>query len=110
MTKFLPAIPVVAAAGLSRFKDLSPSIVSLLVFLLACLLTLAAVVGKIMRKDPQEKMLDAIFVGLFAGLLSIIVAFATDVGNLWGVFGLALVAALKGPVFIKSKMDDDDTQ
>ena len=99
-------LPALAAMGLSLFSDMPPWLITLLVVALALLLALAAVVGKIIRNDPDEKMVHALLIGLFAGALSIIVAFATEVGNLWGVASFALVASLQGPKFVKSKMEE----
>ena len=100
--------PIVAASFLHSFSDLSPLAVSLSALALVALLSLFSIVGKLVRDDPDESVKAALLIGLASGLLATVSAFAVEVANPFIILSAAMVAAYKGPVYLRKKTEDSN--
>ena len=95
--------PIVAASFLQTFSRLSPVAIAFIAVALVVVLSLFSVVGKFVRADPEERVGIALAVGLASGLLAVASAFAVEVANPFIILTTAMVAAYKGPEYLKAK-------
>lgn len=105
----LSIAPIVTASVLTSFSDLSPIMCGVMVVALVVVLGLFSIVGKIVRANPEERLISSLLVGLAAGLLAVTLAFAGEVANPFGIVGAAMIAAYSGPGFLKSKAAKKDS-
>lgn len=104
----LIVVPVTAFAGLSTFTGLSPVFISLITLILILLITLASVAGKIIRDDENEKMQNALIIGVFSGILSIIFTIAAGITNPAAAVAASLLAAVSGPKYLQKHLEKED--
>tara|TARA_R110000796_G_scaffold173868_1_gene290830 strand:+ start:19975 stop:20358 length:384 start_codon:yes stop_codon:yes gene_type:complete len=100
--------PLVVASTLNGMSDLPAPAVAGLALAAVAILALFAVVGKLIREDPAESIYQAVLIGIASGLLSIALSFAGEIANPFVTLSLAMVAAYKGPGFLKAKTKNDD--
>ncbi len=99
--------PVMAASFLRSYSEMeAPAIATASVALLV-LICFFAWVGKLLRGDPNESTGLALVFGLAAGILAVATAFWGEVANPFAVVLAVILAALKGPVYLKEKLDSN---
>ncbi len=100
----------IISLGVIEFKTYNSITVTLLSLGFVMVMCLFGYIGKLLRNNPKENILNSIIISIGAGIVALVLAFATEVGNLWMVALACIFAALTGPTYITKFIESRENE